>query len=121
MICHFQAGYYKNPTHTKLEKLFKANKELSAQVALDQYIKEGLIIALKIEKKYYNRGKRLNVLGKEYTKLVLFNIVNLLWAQAIIVKKEEKEKEERARIDGNRAIVALKKEKLEVEKAEKRL
>ena len=47
--------------------------------------------------------------------------MNLLWAQAIIVKKEEKEKEERARIDGNRAIVALKKEKLEVEKAEKRL
>ena len=35
------------------------------QVILDKYIKEGLIKLLKLKKKYYNRGKRLNLLNKE--------------------------------------------------------
>jgi hypothetical protein len=34
-------------------------------VALDKHTKEGLIESLKLEKKYYNRGKRLNLLGEE--------------------------------------------------------
>jgi hypothetical protein len=48
-IRYFQLDYRKNPTKLKLEKLFKANVELSTQAALDRHIKEGLIRALKEE------------------------------------------------------------------------
>jgi hypothetical protein len=53
-IRHFQANYLKNPTKEKLAKLFKANKELAVQVALDQQTKDGLVDALKTEKKCHN-------------------------------------------------------------------
>jgi hypothetical protein len=47
------------------------------QVALDRYIKEGLIKSLKEEKKCKVRGKRLNVLGEEHTQLILFSTLNI--------------------------------------------
>ena len=120
-IRHFQLDYCKNPTHAKLEKLFKANEELSAQASLDQLTKDGLIEALKTEKKCHKRGKRLNVLGEEHNKAILFSSANVKRAQEIAAEKEEKEKQERARIDGNKATAALKKQKTEAEKAEKAL
>jgi hypothetical protein len=42
-------------------------------------------------------------------------------AQAIAAKKDEKEKQERARIDANKAAAALRKQKTEAEKAQKAL
>jgi len=120
-IRRFQLDYRKNPSHAKLQKLFKANEELAAQASLDQLTKDGLIEALKTEKKCHNRGKRRNVLGKEHNTALLFSSVNVRRAQGIAAKKEEKEKQERARIDGNKAATALKKQKTEAEKAEKAL
>jgi hypothetical protein len=66
-IRRFHIDYRKNPTKLKLKKLFKANIELFTQAELDYIIKEGLIRALKEEKKYKVRGKKLNVLGEEHT------------------------------------------------------
>jgi hypothetical protein len=62
-----------------------------------------------MEKKCYTRGKRLNVLSEEHNGPILFDIVTILHARAIQVEKEEKEKQERARISTNKAIIALKK------------
>jgi hypothetical protein len=76
-IRYFQTDYRKNPTKLKLKKLFKANIELSTQAELDRHTKEGLIRALKEEKKSRVRGKRLNVLGEEHTKPIYFSIANV--------------------------------------------
>ena len=120
-IRHFQLDYRKNPTQAKLQKLFKANEELAAQAALDRHTKEGLIKSLKTEKKCRIRGKRLNVLGIAHTEPILFSAPNVRRAQEIAAEKEEKEKQERARIDGNKAASALKKQKEVAKKAEKAL
>ena len=120
-IRHFQADYRKNPTKLKLEKLFKANEELAAQTALDQKTKEGLIDALKMEKKCRTRGKRLNVLGEEHNGPILFDTATILRARVVQAEKEEKEKQERARIDANKAEAALKKQRKEEQAADKAL
>jgi hypothetical protein len=120
-IRHFQADFRKNPSKLKLEKLFKANEELAAQAALDKKTKEGLIDALKMEKKCRTRGKRLNVLGEEHNGPILFDTATILRARVVQAEKEEKEKQERARIDANKAEVALKKQRKEEQDADKRL
>lgn len=115
-ICHFQNNYRKNPTTAKLQKLFKANEELSTQVALDKHIKEGLIESLKREKKSHNWGKRLNLLGEEDNGPQLFSTLRVKVAQAFQAAKEEK-----ARIASNKAATAAKKAKDDAIKAEKAL
>jgi hypothetical protein len=64
-IRHFCLIYRKAPSNAKLQKLFKANKELAIQVALDKHIKEGLIESLKLKKRYWKQGKKLNLLNKD--------------------------------------------------------
>jgi len=120
-IRHFQASYRKNPTAEKLAKLFKANEELSAQVSLDQYTKEGLIESLKLEKKCRNRGEKLNILGKENNGPILFSAENVRLAQTKAAEKEEKEKAERVRIDSNKVAAATKKAQKDALQAEKGL
>jgi hypothetical protein len=120
-IRHFQNDFWKNPTNAKLQKLFKANEELAAQHAMDEHTKLGLIDALKVEKKSHKRGKRLNLLGEEDNGPQLFSTPRVKAAQAFQAAKEEKEKEDRARIDANRAASALKKAKDDAIRAEKAL
>ncbi|PMD61248.1 uncharacterized protein K444DRAFT_525886 [Hyaloscypha bicolor E] len=120
-IRHFQADFRKNPSQAKLEKLFRANKELAVQAALDRHIKEGLLEVLKDEKKSKARGKRLNVLGEEHTKPILFSADNIRRTQELFAKKEAFAKSERIRINTKKAAQALKKQKNEAEKAEKAL
>ena len=62
-----------------------------------------------MEKKCYTRGKRLNVLNEEHNGPILFDTATILRARVVQAEKEEKEKQERARIDANKAKVALKK------------
>jgi hypothetical protein len=120
-IRHFQADYCKNPTKLKLEKLFKANIEISIQAVLDRYTKEGLIESLKEEKKSRARGKKLNILGKEYTQPILFSTPNVRRAQECAAKKEAFEKSERIRIDTKKATQAKNKARKETEKVAKAL
>ena len=120
-IRHFQNDYRKNPIKLKLKKLFKANIKLSTQAELDRFVKEGLIGTLKKEKKNRIRGKKLNVLGKEYTEPIYFSAANVRLAQARFAKKEAFEKSERARIDANKVARAEKKARIEAEKADKAL
>jgi hypothetical protein len=120
-IRYFQADYRKNPTQAKLQKLFKANEELVAQAALDRQTKEGLIESLKVEKKSKAQGKRLNVLGEEHTKPILFSADNVRLAQEKAAKKEAFERSERVRIDTKKTKQALKKQRTDIEKAAKAL
>jgi hypothetical protein len=120
-IRHFQTDYRKNPTKLKLEKLFKAYIELSVRADLDRHTKEGLIGALKEEKKRRVRGKRLNVLGEEHTKPIYFSTANVRLAQARLAKKEAFEKSGRARIDAKKVIQAESKARKDAEKVAKAL
>ena len=120
-IRHFQMDYQKNPTQAKLQKLFKANEELSAQVSLDQHTKDGLIEALKTEKKCRNRGKRLNVLGKEHDSAILFHSSNVKLAGDVAAQKVELQKQEKARIEANKVAAAIRKQEIEAKRAEKAL
>ena len=78
--------------------------ELSTQAALDRHTKEGLIGALKEEKKSRARGKKLNVLGEEHTKPIYFSIANVRLAQAKMAEKEAFQKSERTRINAKKVI-----------------
>jgi hypothetical protein len=51
--------------HEKLLKLFKANKVLLIQYAIDEHIKKGLVKTIISKKKRRQRGKKLNILGEE--------------------------------------------------------
>jgi hypothetical protein len=105
----------------KLEKLFKVNIELSTQAVLDRHVKEGLIWALKEEKKSRVRGKRLNVLGEEHTKPIYFSTVNVRLVQARLAEKEVFKKSERAQIDAKKVTQAKNKARKDAEKAAKAL
>jgi hypothetical protein len=120
-IRYFQNDYRKNLTKLKLEKLFKANIELSTQAELDRFVKEGLIGVLKEEKKSRVRGKKLNVLGKEHTEPIYFFAANVRLTQARFTKKEAFKKSERARIDAKKIVQAEKKIRLEAKKVNKAL
>jgi hypothetical protein len=120
-IQHFQADYRKNPTKLKLEKLFKANIEMSTQAALDRHTAKGLIESLQEEKKSRSHGKRLNVLGEEHTQPIWFSADNVRRAQERAAQKEAFEKSERIRIDTKKAAQAEKKARNEAEKAAKAL
>lgn len=72
-IRQFQIAYRKAPSYAKLQKLFKANEELTAQAAINKHTKEGLIESLKREKKSRKQGKRLNLVGEEDSGPQLFS------------------------------------------------
>jgi hypothetical protein len=74
-----------------------------------------------MEKKCRMRGKRLNVLNEEHNRPILFNTAIVLRTRAIQVEKEEKEKQERARIDTNKVEATLKKQRKEEQAADKAL
>ena len=78
--------------------------ELSTQAALDRHTKEGLIRALKEEKKSRARKKKLNVLGEEHTKPIYFSAANVRLAQAKMAEKEAFQKSERTRINAKKVI-----------------
>ena len=61
------------------------------------------------------------MLGKENNDPILFSSEVVREAQAVAAAKEEQEKAERARIDGNEAAAAIKKARKEAAKAEKTL
>ena len=63
-----------------------------------------MLRALKEEKKSRVRGKKLNVLGEEYTKPIYFSAANVRLAQARLAEKEVFEKSEHVRINAKKAI-----------------
>jgi hypothetical protein len=94
---------------------------MSTQAALDRYTKEGLIELLREEKKSRARGKKLNILGEEYTQPILFSTPNVRRVQERAAEKEAFEKSERIRIDTKKATQAENKARKEAEKAAKAL
>ena len=72
---------------------------------------------MKDEKKSKSRGKRLNILGEEHIKPILFSAENVRRAQELFAEKEAFAKSERERINTKKATQALKKQRENTEKA----
>ena len=64
-VRRLQQQYRKAPSSPLLTKLFRANERLVSQHSIDQHTLNGVIGALKLEKKKRRRGKRLNLVKEE--------------------------------------------------------
>lgn len=76
---------------------------------------------MKDEKKSRVRRKRLNVLGEEHTKLILFLVDAIRRAQELLTKKEAFAKAKQERINTKKVAQAVKKQKDKAKKAAKAL
>src|SRR4051794_14812831 len=65
----FGKEYSRNPTRYHIKKLFKANETLQARCALAEFRVTQLQEALKIATRKTQRGKRLDLLGKEKSNM----------------------------------------------------
>ena len=83
-----QKDYQIEPTKQKLELLFKAARQLAAQHSVDEHEKRGLRKALQLEKKKRQRGKKLNLLGKEDVGPQFFSPSRVQAARIYQAKKE---------------------------------
>jgi DDE superfamily endonuclease len=120
-IRQFQISYRNNPTNEKLHLLFKANERLTAQHAVDEHTKRGLIETVKEEKKKRQRGKKLNLLGEEDYSAQFFSPTTIKRAKDIQAAKVAEAEAEKARIASNKITNAAKKARSDAEKAEKAL
>ena len=70
-----------------------------------------------MEKKKRRRGKKLNLLGQEDSRLQFFNLLKVQTAREFQALKEENEIIERQEIEERKAQRAVKKQQKEEEKA----
>ena len=87
-IRRFQKAFKKEPNLDLLEKLFRVNLILATQHKIDCHIEQGLINALKDEKKRRQQGKKLNLLGKERSKPQFFSPARIQAARDFQESKE---------------------------------
>ena len=105
-MCAFNKTYSKILTKQALLKLAKANEYNTARASIAEHRAEGLKEALQIEKKKRQRGKKLNLSGKEAGGAQFFGVPEVMAA-----KQREDEKEAKATQE------KLEKEKAKEEKA----
>ena len=82
-----KSAYLKDPSQDKVDLLFKANKRLATQYAIDEITKKGLIEALQIEKKKRTCRKRLNLVGEECSGLQFFSLSRIQAARTYQAEK----------------------------------
>lgn len=108
---------YRNaPDSPILAKILWANSRLAAQHSIDQHMMNGLIDALKNEKKRRKRGKRLNLLGEEDSGPQFFSPARVQAARDLQTTKEEQEAQRRQDILDKKAEAATKRQLKEEEK-----
>jgi hypothetical protein len=60
-----QKAYKNNLTKDNLNLIFRSQERLATQHKVDQHIQKGLFKTIKTKKQQRQRGKRLNLVGKE--------------------------------------------------------
>jgi hypothetical protein len=122
-IRHYRISYEREPTEGKVQTLFTATLELSAQVAVLQHQNRGLLRAIDLQKKKNKRGVRLNLCGKENKGIIdYYSPSQVVKAREFTEQKEaEKEAEEKRKYDNRvkRAANTLRKAQEAEEKATK--
>ena len=108
-VRRFQRAFKDNPKPELLEKLFRANLTLATQHEIDRHIEQGLIKALKDEKKRRRRGKRLNLLGEEDSGPQFFSPVRIQAARDYQESKETNEALRKQEINDKKSAAACQK------------
>jgi hypothetical protein len=118
-VQRMQKAYKKDPTRRRLNFIFNANLRLAAQHSIDVHTIQGLITALKNEKKKRKRGKRLNLVREEDNGPQFFSLPRVFCALDYADRKEAKEQAKRERIKAKKIAVAAKKVHKAQEKADR--
>ena len=93
-----QKVYKANPTKANLDVILWLQEQLAVQHKINKHIQAGLVETLSNEKKRRKRGKKLNLVGKENSRALLYYSSMVCIALAIeaerkaiaIAKKAEK-------------------------------
>ena len=118
-VRRIQRKYTSAPSPSLLTKLFRANKQLSMLHSCNQHVIRGLEQALKNEKKKRQRGKRLNLIGKEDAGAQFFGPQEIQAARDYQATKEEEEAQQQQDIINRKALTAANKQQKEKEKLQK--
>ena len=92
-----------------LAKILRANLLLAAQHSIDKHVQNGLIEALKQEKKRRQRGKRLNLIGEEDSGPQLFSPTRVQAARDFQASKNADEADRLQGIADRKVAAAAKK------------
>ena len=90
-----------------LNKLFLASERLAVLNPIMGHELDGLTQAIHMEKKKRNQGKRLNLLGEEAGGPQLFSPNQVMRAKAILLEKEEEERQKRLQIEARKEVQVI--------------
>jgi hypothetical protein len=117
----FQKSCLQQPTQVKLKKLLRANETLLARTAIAEHRARNLQEALQIEKKKRQRGKRLNLAGKETSHGQWWGVPEIQIAKAKLAERTALEEQEQLRKEQQKVEKEIKRREKEQEKAAKAL
>ena len=90
-VCIAHRVYKFKREELDLSRIFRSYEGLAVQHVIDQHVINGLIEALKHERKRRRRGKRLNLLGEEDSGPQFFSPIKVQAARDFQALKEEDE------------------------------
>ena len=99
-----------------MSKILRVIERLTAERSINKHVINGLLEALKQEKKRRKRGKRLNLLGEEDSGAQFFSPTRIQAAREYQVIKEEDELIKKQGISERKARAAAKKKQKEEDK-----
>jgi hypothetical protein len=116
-----QKAYKANPSKANLDLILRSQERLAAQHEVDKHLQAGLLETLKNEKKWRQRGKRLNLVGEEDQGAQLFHASRVRAALAYEAEKEAKAMVEKAEKIARKVKVVESKQRKKLEIQEKAL
>jgi Skp family chaperone for outer membrane proteins len=117
----FQKAYWDDPSKAKLKKLFRANETLAARTSIAEHRARNLQEALQIEKKKRQRGKRLNLCGKETSGAQWYGVPEVQEARAYTAAQTAKEEQEKLDKENKKIEAEIKRQAKEADKKAKAL
>jgi hypothetical protein len=116
-----QKAYKANPSTENIDLIFRSQQRLAAQHEIDQHIQRGLFETIKTEKERRQRGKRLNLVGKEDTGAQIFSPHQVLAAKEYAATNQAEIDAEKAGKAAKKVVAAENKQRKEEEAQEKAL
>jgi hypothetical protein len=116
---HIKRQYRDAPSPSLVTKIFKANEQLTSQHSIDGHIIKGLSNALRNEKKKRQRGKRLNLIGKNDSGPQFFSPNRIQLARDYQDQKDLIEAQRQQDIANRKDQSALKKAQKEADKVQR--
>jgi len=118
-IRRIQKLYRADPCKENIDLIFRSQQRLAAQHEIDQHIQRGLFETVKTEKQRRQRGKRLNLVGKEDTGAQIFKPEQVLAAKEYAAKKQADIDTKKAETAAKKVVAAENKQRKEEEAQER--